>query len=44
MPIRISSARRTSRDSALHAGIAYPELLQKLITLGRGYRAEWRED
>lgn len=30
--------------SALHAGIAYPALLQKLITLGRGYRAEWRED
>jgi len=31
-------------ESALHAGIAYPALLQKLITLGRGYRAEWRED
>ncbi len=31
-------------DSALHAGIAYPDLLQKLIALGRGYRAEWRVD
>jgi D-alanine-D-alanine ligase len=31
-------------DSALGAGIAYPELLQKLISLGRGYRAEWRDD
>ncbi len=29
-------------DSALHAGIAYPDLLQKIITLGRGYKAEWR--
>jgi D-alanine-D-alanine ligase len=31
-------------DAALHDGVAYPELLQKLIALGRGYRAEWRED
>ncbi len=31
-------------DSALHAGIAYPDLLQKIITLGRGYKAEWREN
>jgi D-alanine-D-alanine ligase len=30
-------------DSAQHADVAYPELLQKIITLGRGYRAEWRE-
>src|SRR5262245_35667479 len=29
-------------DSALNAGIAYPDLLQKIIALGRGYRAEWR--
>ncbi|HTL49075.1 MAG TPA: hypothetical protein VL219_00300 [Steroidobacteraceae bacterium] len=31
-------------DAALHDGVAYAELLQKLIALGRGYRAEWRED
>lgn len=31
-------------DAALHDGVAYPQLLQKLIALGRGYRAEWRED
>jgi D-alanine-D-alanine ligase len=31
-------------EAARHDGIAYPALLQKLITLGRGYRAEWRED
>ncbi len=30
-------------DSALNAGIAYPDLLQKIIALGRGYRAEWRD-
>ncbi|MGH8131492.1 MAG: D-alanine--D-alanine ligase family protein [Steroidobacteraceae bacterium] len=31
-------------DAALHDGIAYPGLLQRLISLGRSYRAEWRED
>ena len=31
-------------DSALNAGIGYPDLLQKLIALGRGYRAKWRDD
>ena len=31
-------------DAALHDGIAYTALLQKIITLGRGYRAEWRQD
>ena len=31
-------------DSALHAGIAYPDVLQKIIALGRGYKAEWREN
>jgi D-alanine-D-alanine ligase len=30
--------------AALHDGIRYPALLTKLISLGRGYRAEWRED
>lgn len=30
-------------ESARNAGIAYPDLLQKLIALGRGYRAEWRD-
>jgi D-alanine-D-alanine ligase len=31
-------------DAALHDGIAFPELLKRLISLGRSYRAEWRED
>jgi D-alanine-D-alanine ligase len=31
-------------DAALNDGIAYPGLLQRLISLGRSYRAEWRED
>jgi D-alanine-D-alanine ligase len=31
-------------DAALHDGIAYPELLARLISLGRAYRAEWREN
>ena len=31
-------------DAALHDGIAYPALLAKLISLGRSYRAAWRED
>jgi len=31
-------------DAALHDGIAYPQLLQRIISLGRAYRAEWRED
>ena len=29
-------------QSALAAGIAYDELLERIITLGLGYRAEWR--
>ncbi len=29
-------------DAARNDGIAYPALLQKLITLGRAYRAAWR--
>jgi D-alanine-D-alanine ligase len=28
--------------AAQHDGIAYPALLERLISLGRGYRAEWR--
>ncbi len=31
-------------DAALHDGIPYPGLLYRLISLGRSYRAEWRED
>ena len=31
-------------DAALHDAIPYPELLQRLISYGRSYRAEWRED
>ncbi len=29
-------------DAALHDGIAYPELLERIISLGRSYRAEWK--
>jgi len=29
-------------QSALAAGVSYPELLEKLLTLGAGYQAEWR--
>ena len=31
-------------DAALHDGIKYPALLQRIISLGLSYRAEWRED
>lgn len=31
-------------DAALNDGIPYPALLGRLISLGRAYRAEWRED
>lgn len=31
-------------DAARHDGIAYPELLKRIISLGRAYRAEWRQD
>jgi len=31
-------------DAALHDGISYPGLLERLMSLGCGYRAEWRED
>jgi D-alanine-D-alanine ligase len=30
-------------DAALNDGIGYPELMKRLITLGRAYRAAWRE-
>ncbi|MGH8249093.1 MAG: D-alanine--D-alanine ligase family protein [Steroidobacteraceae bacterium] len=30
-------------DAALHDGIPYPALLQRLIALGRSYHAAWRE-
>ena len=29
-------------DAALHDGIRYPELLKRIISLGRAYRAEWK--
>ena len=31
-------------DAALHDGVAYPELLKRIVSLGRAYRAEWRQD
>ena len=31
-------------SAALHDGIAYPGLLERIIALGRTYRAEWRQD
>ncbi len=30
--------------AALHDGIKYPQLLQRIISLGISYRAEWRQD
>jgi D-alanine-D-alanine ligase len=30
--------------AALHDGIDYPQLLQRIISLGRAFRAEWRQD
>lgn len=29
-------------DAALHDGIPYPELLKRIVSLGRAYRAEWK--
>jgi D-alanine-D-alanine ligase len=29
-------------DAALHDGIPYPDLLKRIISLGRAYRAEWK--
>ena len=29
-------------QSALAAGVSYPELLEKLLALGAAYQAEWR--
>jgi D-alanine-D-alanine ligase len=29
-------------ESARAAGLEYPALLERIMTLGRGYRAEWR--
>ena len=29
-------------DAALHDGIPYPQLLKRIISLGRTYRAEWK--
>jgi D-alanine-D-alanine ligase len=29
-------------DAALHDGISYPDLLKRIISLGRAYRAEWK--
>ncbi|MGQ0429105.1 MAG: D-alanine--D-alanine ligase family protein [Gammaproteobacteria bacterium] len=31
-------------DAALHDGIDFPGLLQRIISLGRSYRAEWRAE
>ena len=31
-------------DAARHDGVAYPELLKRIVSLGRAYRAEWRQD
>jgi D-alanine-D-alanine ligase len=36
------AAEEDFAQSALAAGVSYPELLEKLLTLGGGYQAEWR--
>ena len=36
------AAEEDFAQSALAAGVSYAELLEKLLTLGAGYQAEWR--
>jgi D-alanine-D-alanine ligase len=36
------AAEEDFAQSALAAGVGYPELLEKLLALGAGYQAEWR--
>jgi D-alanine-D-alanine ligase len=36
------AAEEDFAQSAKAAGVSYPELLEKLLTLGAGYQAEWR--
>ena len=36
------SASEDFAQSALAAGTSYPELLERLMTLGQGYKAQWR--
>src|SRR6188474_2522294 len=36
------AAEEDFSQSAKAAGVSYPELLEKLLTLGAGYQAEWR--
>jgi D-alanine-D-alanine ligase len=36
------AAEEDFAQSALAAGVSYPDLLEKLLTLGAGYQAEWR--
>ena len=36
------AAEEDFAQSALAAGVSYPELLEKLLALGAGYQAEWR--
>jgi len=36
------AAEEDFAQSALAAGVSYPELLEKLLMLGAGYQAEWR--
>jgi D-alanine-D-alanine ligase len=36
------AAEEDFAQSALAAGVSYPELLEKLLTLGAAYQAEWR--
>jgi D-alanine-D-alanine ligase len=38
------TAEEDFAESALSAGLKYDELLQKILSLGLGYRAAWRQD
>jgi len=38
------AAEEDFSDAALHDGIDYPSLLERIIALGHSYRAEWRQD
>ncbi len=42
MPTQTSKPRKTSWRSARAAGIAYDDLLARLMALGMSYQAEWR--
>ena len=43
MPIPNLTREEDFAESAQAAGMDYKELLERIMTLGRNYRVEWRE-